>query len=79
MNKVQLEILIKLPKRHYDAVIKLLNSKVTDKDLNPMFPDNWSHNSKWPLESEESNAERWVKWEPHQLRIDAELERQMGC
>jgi hypothetical protein len=44
-----------------------------------MFPNNWSHNSKWPLESEESNAERWAKWEPHQLRIDAELERQMGC
>jgi len=79
MNKTQLEILIKLPKRHYDAVIKLINPKITDEDLKPMFPDNWSHDSKWPDFNKESNADFWKRWEPHQLRIDAELERQMGC
>ena len=78
MNKMQLETLVKLPKRHFDAVIKLLNNKVTNDDLKPMFPENWSHDSKWP-EEKETNAERWERWRPHQIRIDYELEKMMGC
>jgi hypothetical protein len=78
MNKMQLEILVNLPKRHFDAVIKLLNNKVTDEDLKPMFPQGWNNDSRWP-EEKETNAERWAKWQPHQIRIDYELERMVGC
>jgi len=75
---MQLEILVNLPKRHFDAVIKLLNNKVTDEDLKPMFPEGWNDNSRWP-EEKETNAERWAKWQPHQIRIDYELEHMVGC
>ena len=78
MNKTQLEILVKLPKRHFDAVIKLLNNKVTNEDLRPMFPEGWNDNSHW-YEEKETNAERWERWRPHQIRIDYELEKMMGC
>jgi len=74
MNKMQLEILVSLPKRHFDAVIKLLNNKVTDDDLKPMFPENWNHDSTWPEFNNNYDSFRY-----HQLQIDAELERQVGC
>lgn len=74
MNKMQLEILVKLPKRHFDAVIKLLNNKITDEDLKPMFPEGWDDDSKWP----ESNYD-YDSFRHHQIRIDYELEKMFGC
>lgn len=74
MNKTQLEILVNLPKRHFDAVIKLLNNKVTDEDLKPMFPQGWSNDSKWP-----EFKNNYDSFRVHQLRIDDDLERMMGC
>ena len=38
MYKEKLESLVSLPKNHFDAIIKLINPKVTDSDLAPMFP-----------------------------------------
>ena len=74
MNKMQLEILVKIPTRQFNSVIKLLNNKVTDKDLEPMFPQGWSNDSKWP----EFNY-NYDSFRHHQLIIDAELERMFGC
>ena len=74
MNKMQLEILVNLPKRNFDAIIKLLNNKVTDEDLKPMFPENWNHNSNWP-----EFKNNYDSFRIHQLRIDDDLERMMGC
>ena len=74
MNKMQLEILVSLPKRHFDAVIKLLNNKITDEDLKPIFPEGWSHDSKWPEFKYDYDSFR-----VHQLRIDYELEKMVGC
>lgn len=48
MNKEKLEILIKLPKQQFDAIIKLINPKVTDEDLRPMFPEHYYKNANWP-------------------------------
>jgi hypothetical protein len=78
MKKV-LENLVSLDKSQFDSVVKTINPSVTSEDLNPMFPEGWSNDSRWPLENQESNADFWKRWEPHQIRIDAELERQMGC
>ena len=74
MNKMQLEILVNLPKRHFDVVIKLLNNKVTNEDLEPMFPDGWSNDIKWP-----EFKNNYDSFRIHQLRIDYELEQMMGC
>jgi hypothetical protein len=71
---MQLEILSKLPKRHFDAVIKLLNNKITNEDLKPMFPDGWNDNSKWP-----EFKNNYDSFRVHQVRIDYELEKMMGC
>ena len=76
--KESLEWLISLDKNEYDVTIKTVNPKVTDEDLKPMFPRGWNSDSRW-YESTETNAERWAKWQPHQLRIDDELERMVGC
>lgn len=74
MNKMQLEILVNLPKRHFDAVIKLLNNKVTDEDLKPMFPEGWSNDNKWP-----EFKNNYDSFRIHQLRIDYEIEQMMSC
>jgi len=77
--KENLERLISLDKNQYDVTIKQVNPEVTDEDLKPMFPKGWNDDSRWPAEDTETNAERWKRWEPHQLRIDYELERMVGC
>lgn len=69
MKKV-LESLVSLEKSQFDSVIKTINPSVNDEDLKPMFPEGWSNDSRWPLEREESNQERWARWEIHQLAID---------
>ena len=74
MNKMQLEILIKLPKRHFDAVIKLLNNKITDEDLVPMFPEGWDHDSNWFIP--QYNYDLFRKT---QIEIDEWNEKLMGC
>lgn len=76
--KENLEWLISLDKNQYDVTIKQVNPEVTDEDLKPMFPKGWNDDSRW-LEDKETNAERWARWEPHQIRIDYELERMVGC
>jgi hypothetical protein len=65
-----LESLLSLDKSQFDSVVKTINPSVTSEDLKPMFPEGWSNDSRWPLENEESNAERWKRWEIHQLAID---------
>jgi hypothetical protein len=74
-----LESLVSLDKIQFDSVIKSINPNVSDEDLKPMFPEGWSNNNRWPLENEESNAERWKRWEPHQLAIDRANEEMFGC
>lgn len=76
--KENLERLISLDKNQYDVTIKQINPKVTDEDLKPMFTKGWDNDSRWP-EDTETNAERWARWQPHQIRIDYELERMVGC
>ncbi len=76
--KESLEWLISLDKNQYDVTIKQVNPEVTDEDLKPMFPKGWNDDSRW-YEDTETNAERWARWQPHQLRIDDELERMVGC
>ena len=78
---MQLEILSKLPKQQFDAVIKLLNPKVTDEDLKPMFPEGWDHGVHWSEFShdKQTNAEFWDKWQYHQIQIDYQLEKSFGC
>lgn len=76
--KENLEWLISLDKNQYDVTIKQVNPEVTDEDLKPVFPKGWNDDSLWP-EDKETNAERWARWEPHQIRIDYELERMVGC
>jgi hypothetical protein len=78
MKKV-LESLLSLDKSQFDSEIKKINPSVNDEDLKPMFPENWSSDNRWPLEREESNAERWKRWEPHQLAIDRMMEEMVGC
>jgi hypothetical protein len=81
MNKMQLEILSKLPKQQFDVEIKLLNSKVTDEDLKPMFPEDWDHGVHWIdfSQDKQTNAEFWDKWQHTQIQIDLALESSMGC
>jgi alpha-glucosidase (family GH31 glycosyl hydrolase) len=45
----------------------------------PMFPKGWDDDSRWPDFDKESNADFWARWEPHQMRIDYELETMHGC
>jgi len=78
MKKV-LENLVSLDKSQFDSVIKTINPSVTSEDLKPMFPEGWSNDNRWPLEREESNAEFWKRWEPHQLAIDRMMEEMVGC
>ena len=77
--KESLERLINFDKKTFDVIIKIANPKVTEDDLKPMFPDGWANDSHWPAEDTETPAERWKRWQPHQLRIDADLERMVGC
>ena len=76
--KESLEWLISLDKNEYDVTIKTVNPKVTDEDLKPMFTKGCNDDSRW-YEYTETNAERWDRWQPHQIRIDYELERMVGC
>lgn len=76
--KENLERLISLDKNVFDSEIQTINPNVSSEDLKPMFPKGWDNDSHWP-EDKETNAERWERWRPHQLRIDAELERMVGC
>ena len=74
MNKEKLEVLIKLPKQQFDAVIKLINPKVTDEDLVPMFPANWSDNINW-IEFKYN----YDSFRKTQIEIDEWNEKLMGC
>ena len=75
MNKMQLEILIKLPTRQFNAVIKLLNNKVTDKDLEPMFPKGWDADNKWA----EIDRYDYDSFRQTQIEIDLMYEKMAGC
>lgn len=74
MNKEKLEVLIKLPKQQFDAVIKLINPKVTDEDLVPMFPANWSDNINWT-----EFKYNYDSFRKTQIEIDEWNEKLMGC
>lgn len=74
MNKEKLEILVRLPKQHFDAVIKLINPNVTDQDLLPMFPANWSDNQNWPEFKYDYDSFRST-----QIEIDYLREKMAGC
>jgi hypothetical protein len=74
MNKEKLEVLIKLPKQQFDAVIKLINPKVSDEDLKPMFPEDWSNNDKWPKFKYDYDSFRHI-----QIQIDEWNEKLAGC
>lgn len=74
MNKEKLEVLIKLPKQQFDAVIKLINPKVTNEDLTPMFPQGWSDNENWSNINFDYDSFRTT-----QIAIDEWNEKLAGC
>jgi hypothetical protein len=74
MNKEKLEVLIKLPKQQFDAVIKLINPKVTDSDLEPMFPKDWDDESRWFMPQYNYDSFRHI-----QIQIDEWNEKMAGC
>lgn len=72
--KERLTILINLPKPQFNAVIKLINPKVSDSDLSPMFPEGWSDNSNWPEFKYDYDSFRSI-----QIQIDELNEKMAGC
>ena len=74
MNKVQLEILVSLPRHQYDAVIKLINPVLTDEDLKPMFPQGWNDDSRWSQPKYNYDSFRHI-----QIQIDEWNEKMAGC
>lgn len=74
MNKEKLEVLIKLPKIQFDAVIKLINPKMTDEDLMPMFPEGWDYESRWFMPQYNYDSFRKT-----QIEIDEWNEKLAGC
>ena len=72
--KERLNILINLPKHQFDAVIKLINPKVSDSDLSPMFPEGWNDNDNWPEFKYDYNSFRAT-----QIQIDEWNEKMAGC
>jgi hypothetical protein len=74
MIKEKLEILSKLPKHQFDAVIKLINPKVTNEDLKPMFPEGWADNNNWPEFKYDYDSFRTT-----QIQIDEWNEKLAGC
>jgi hypothetical protein len=47
-KKEALQVLLKLPDHSFKAVIKLINPKLNDNDLRPMFPEGWDRDECWP-------------------------------
>jgi hypothetical protein len=47
-TKENLQTLIDLPRHHFDAIIKLINPKLNDNDLRPLFPEGWDRDECWP-------------------------------
>ena len=74
MNKEKLEVLIKLPKIQFDAVIKLINPKMIDSDLEPMFPEGWDDESRWFMSQYNYDSFRKT-----QIEIDEWNEKLAGC
>ena len=74
MYKEKLESLVSLPKNHFDAIIKLINPKVTDSDLAPMFPKGWADDSKWFDTTYNYDSFRYI-----QIQIDEYNETMAGC
>ena len=72
--KTKLEVLIKLPKHHFDAVIKIMNPKVEDKDLKPMFPEHWSDDCNQP-----ESKYNYDSFRTTQIQIDEWYEKLAGC
>lgn len=81
MNKTveNLQTLIQIPAHQFNAVIKLINPDVTDKDLEPMFPEGWALDSNWPVESRRTAAQEYEAFKSIQLRIDNHNEFMAGC
>jgi hypothetical protein len=50
MNNIKenLQTLITLPRHHFDAIIKLINPKLSNNDLRPLFPEGWDRDECWP-------------------------------
>ena len=46
-TKENLQTLIDLPRHHFDAIIKLINPKLSDNDLRPLFPEGWDKDECW--------------------------------
>jgi hypothetical protein len=72
--KERLNNLLNLPKHQFDAVIKLINPKLTNEDLKPMFPKEWSADSNWPEFKYDYDSFRKI-----QIEIDDYAERMVGC
>lgn len=74
MIKEKLEILLSLPRNHYNAVIKLINPALTDEDLKPMFPQGWNDDKNWPQPKYNYDSFRHT-----QIQIDEWNEKMAGC
>ena len=72
-TKENLKTLITLPRHQFDAIIKLINPKLNDNDLRPMFPEQWNDNTNWP-----EFKYSYDSFRIHQLRIDEQLEKQIS-
>jgi hypothetical protein len=69
MYKENLQTLISLPKHQFNAVIKLINPKLNDNDLRPMFPGGWDRDECWL-----SGDYNYDAFRMHQIIIDNKLE-----
>ena len=68
-TKENLQTLIDLPIHQFDDIIKLINPKLSDNDLRPLFPEGWNRNECWP-----DGNYNYDEFRKHQVVIDQEAE-----
>jgi hypothetical protein len=81
-NALQILVRMSLEDKDYSRfreTFELLNPKLTDEDFKPMFPEGWSLDSNWLVESRRTAAEEYEAFRPIQLQIDRYNDFMAGC
>ena len=68
-TKENLQTLIDLLIHQFDDIIKLINPKLSDNDLRPLFPEGWNRDECWP-----DRNYNYDEFRKHQVVIDQEAE-----
>lgn len=50
---------------------------IDNPNYEPMFPEGWDDDEKWPLDTNAKEA--YDAWRKHQIEIDYQLEVMAGC